>query len=386
METAKKLIKKLNKRHWAWLLLFFIILIGLISFLFVFLKTVTAEIKQLENVLSTPRRLGPVYARGIYISSWTASENDRLDKLIDLILRTELNAAVIDIKDSSGLIAYASEIPQAQKWGTREIRIKDLNILLKKFQNHGIYTIARIVVFRDPTLAEKRPDLALKNKRTGRVWQDNSGLAWVDPASEEVWEYNVTLAKEALNKGFEEVNFDYIRFPSDGRLQDIAYPVWNSAVPKRQAIQGFFKYQHKELNKVGRTSADLFGMTLWHSDTGYDMNIGQALIDAIPYFNYLCPMFYPSHFIDVFEDLGNPAEHPYEVISRSFEKANLFLKEVNKSPKIRPWLQAFDMGAEYKNPKMINLQKQAVIDGNGYGWLLWNAQNDYLAIEGALKK
>lgn len=410
MDTAKRLKKVLGKKHWAWFLLFFIIGVSLMNFLLIFSRLVEEEIVALNDFISTPVRIGPVEVKGIYISSWTASESDMLDELIDYILRTELNAAVIDIKDAGGRIAYASNIPQAEKWGTRELRIKDLKALLKKFQVRGIYTIARISVFRDSVLANKRPDIALKDKRYGDPWKDSAGISWMDPASTEVWEYNVALAKEALEIGFEEINFDYIRFPSDGSLENISYPLWDLKTPRREIIKGFFKYQNKELSGFGRSSADLFGMTLWHSDTNYDMNIGQALVDALPYFDYISPMLYPSHFIGVFDDMDNPADYPYEVIFRNFEKFNSSLPSLEqqikneycledenfgaecdanknfKIAKIRPWIQAFNMGAEYRNPEMINLQKQAVADGGGYGWLLWNAQNDYSDIEEALRK
>ncbi|MCH7758818.1 hypothetical protein IID20_00445 [Patescibacteria group bacterium] len=391
MARIGQIIKKMSQRHWVWLLVFFIILIGGLNALLVYAQLVAKEVRDSQRILARPVRIGPVYARGIYISSWTASEEHLLNKIIDFILKTELNAIVIDIKDSGGTIAYASEIEQAKKWGTTEIRIKDLTGLLKKFQSRGIYTIARIVVFRDPTLAQKRPDLALRDKRNGRVWKDNSGIAWLDPASKEVWEYNVAIAKEALNKGFEEVNFDYIRFPSDGSLSNIEYPIWDQRLPKNAVIRGFFAYQAQELETVGRRSADLFGMTLWHSESGYDMNIGQTLADAIPFFDYISPMLYPSHFgSDVFKEFDNPAEHPYEVIFQSFEKIKPMMASLEELgielPKIRPWLQAFNLGANYKNTRMINLQKQAVKDGGGYGWLLWNARNDYYDLEEALKK
>ncbi|MDA2922359.1 putative glycoside hydrolase [Patescibacteria group bacterium AH-259-L07] len=379
-----------REKHWIWILLFFVFFISIpITLTIVYWYTIQ-EVKMLGSALARPLRIGPVYARGIYMSSWTASEQKRVDELIDFILRTELNAVVIDIKDSTGRIAYNSDIDQAKEWGTREIRIKDISALLEKFQSRGIYTIARIVIFRDPVLAQVRPDLALKSKHTGKLWKDSGGTQWMDPASREVWAYNVALAQEALELGFGEVNFDYVRFPSDGNILDISFPVWDREVPRSEVIRQFFEYQAQALKHVGRRSVDIFGMTMMHSDTNYDMNIGQRFIDAVPYFNYISPMLYPSHFGDTFDDLDNPAEHPYEVISRSFEKTQehivVPLIEKNKPlPKIRPWIQAFDLGAVY-TPEMITLQKQAVLEGGGYGWLLWNARNRYEHIEEALRK
>lgn len=387
---SRKIIIPWRKKHTIWTLFFLFFFISIsITVMIVYWYTIE-KVKMLGSVLARPLRIGPVLARGIYISSWTASEQERIDELIDFILRTELNAAVIDIKDSTGRIAYNSNIDQAKEWGTREIRIKDISALLEKFQSRGIYTIARIVIFRDPVLAHIRPDLALKNKHTGQLWEDSGGIQWMDPASREVWAYNVALAKEALALGFEEINFDYVRFPSDGNILDISFPLWDGKVPRSEVIRQFFEYQSQELKHLGRRSVDIFGMTMMHSDTGYDMNIGQRFIDAVDYFNYVSPMLYPSHFGDTFDDLDNPAEYPYEVISRSFEKVQEYviapLIEENKPlPKIRPWIQAFDLGAVY-TPLMITLQKQAVLQGGGYGWLLWNARNRYEHIEEALKK
>jgi len=372
--------------------------------------------KQINSMPELPKRIGPVYVRGIYISSWTAGES-RINDLIELIERTELNAVVIDIKDSSGKVAYDSKLPLVNQFGLKELRIKDLPALIKKLKEKGIYSIARIVVFQDPELAKNRPDLALKDKRTGKVWQDFKGLAWLDPSSKEVWQYNVDLAQEALQIGFDEVNFDYIRFPSDGLIRYLQYPFWDKKISKTEVIKQFFIYQDQELGDFN-TSVDLFGMTLWRDD---GMEIGQKITDALLYFDYVCPMLYPSHFPENFENFSNPAEHPYEIIYRSlirikslFDKTQINTDQdadqrgynnrgstqiqtqidadigvnqgsnLRKSAFIRPWLQAFDLGAKY-TPEMILKQKQAVEDGGGFGWLLWNARNDYSGIENALR-
>jgi len=378
--TLNQLIKFLH--DWR-VFLIFLIFVGLLNTVFVVAQLANQEIKQLQNLPPTPRRTGPFYAKGIYISSWTASEESMVDQLINLIQKKGLNAVVIDIKDSTGWVAYNSQVPQIKVWGTQQIRIKNIEDLLKKFRSKKIYTIARIAVFQDPVLAEKKPIFALKDKRNGKIWRDNKGLSWVDPACQEVWDYNIALAREAFTLGFDEVNFDYIRFPSDGQISNIIYPAWDGQAPKYEIIRRFFEYQYKELKDLGPRSADLFGMTFWHTDTGFDMNIGQRLVDALDYFDYVCPMLYPSHFPDNFNGFKNPAEYPYEVINTSLKKAEpIFIDSEGKrreKPKIRPWLQAFDIGAIY-TPEMIQKEKQAVIDNQGYGWIFWNARNDYSTV------
>ncbi|MEK7580166.1 MAG: putative glycoside hydrolase [Patescibacteria group bacterium] len=314
----------------------------------------------------------PFYVKGIYLSSWTASEPVLLNRIIDLAKKNKLNAVVIDIKDSHGVIPYESSIEMVKILKTSESRIKNLKSILENLHKENLYVIARLPVFQDPALAAKNPSVALKNKKTGKIWMDWKGLSWVDPASSEVWDYNIALAKEAWLIGFDEINFDYIRFPSDGDISNIGYPVWDSLTPKEEVIRRFAEYQHRILSPLNITrSADLFGLTFWRDD---DLNIGQNLSLLIPYFNYICPMVYPSHFPNGFENFPNPAEHPYEIIFRSLAKAKE--KFIGQSALPRPWLQAFDMGAKYDSAKLAK-QIKAVEDGNGYGWLLWNAKNKY---------
>jgi len=314
----------------------------------------------------------PFYVKGIYLSSWTASEPVLLNKLIDLAKKNKLNAVIIDLKDSYGTVAYESSVEAVKNLKTSEPRIKNLKSILENLHKENLYAIARLPVFQDPTLASSNPSVALKNKRTGKLWADNKGLFWVDPASLEVWDYNIALAKEAWLMGFDEINFDYIRFPSDGNISNISYPIWDGLAPKEEIIRRFAEYQNIALSPLNITrSADLFGLTFWRDD---DLNIGQNLSLLIPYFNYICPMVYPSHFPDGFENFSNPAEHPYEIIFRSLAKAKG--KFIGQSALPRPWLQAFDYGAEYDSAKLAK-QIKAVEDGGGYGWLLWNAQNKY---------
>jgi len=322
------------------------------------------------QVLKKPEK---IENKGIYLTAYTAGAKTRRAELVDLIKSTELNSIVIDLKDYSGKVFFDTDNPLAGEIGAEEIRIPDLADWLKELKKEGIYPIARIVVFQDPYLAEKRPDIALKAKGGG-VWRDYKGLAWVDPTQKLVWQYNLDLAKEAVKLGFAEVNFDYIRFPSDGNIKQIVYANLDNATfeGKAKVMAEFYRYVKKSLVFYPAfTSADLFGMVLWRSD---GLNIGQRLEDAVGNFDYICPMVYPSHYPAGFEKFANPAEHPYEIIYRSLIKAKDKLG--SSQTKIRPWLQAFDLGAVY-TPEMIKTQIQASNDSGGIGWLLWNASNRY---------
>jgi len=320
-----------------------------------------------------------VYSKGIYSTFWTAGSL-RMNKLLDLIERTELNTIVIDIKDCTGRIGFDTDNELINKIGSEKVYIKNIKELIDKFHKKGIYVIARIVVFEDDYLPREKPDLALKT-RNNNLWQDFRGLTWLDPASKEVWDYNIALAKEAVKVGFDEINLDYIRFPSDGNISNIVYPFWDGKTPKEEVIRQFFEYFSQEIRPLAFISADLFGLTLT-IDT--DMNIGQWLEYAAPYFDYICPMVYPSHYPEGYEGFTNPALYPYEIIYKALTIGKERLASVSASAKLRPWLQDFDLGANY-HAGMIELQKQAVYDAGAYGWLLWNPRNVYTE-EGLIKE
>ena len=207
-------------------------------------------------------------------------------------------------------------------------------------------------------------------------------MTWVDPASREVWEYNAALAKEAFKLGFDEINFDYVRFATDGATSRIRYPFYDEAIPKWKIMREFFKFIRDEVGDFGiPISADLFGITLWRSD---DINIGQRLVDALAYFDYVAPMLYPSHFPAGFEGWENPSVHPYEIYKRSIEKGQAAkASSTDARGKFRPWIQDFDLGADY-NADMVRQEIRGSEEAGGTGWMLWNARNVYT--EGALLK
>jgi hypothetical protein len=323
-----------------------------------------------KNYGPAKRELLNTEFRGIYITSWTAGIS-RFYKLVEMMTKSELNAVVIDIKDSTGKVGYDSKVPMVAQIGSHERRIRDLDKILSYCRERKIYTIARIAVFQDPQLAGAKPELAV-NSRGGGAWKDRKGLAWVDPASRVVWDYNIALAKEAAALGFDEVQFDYVRFPSDGDMKLIAYPVYKGGVPKHEIIRRFFEYVDKELKPVNvLVSADVFGLTVMADD---DLQIGQRLEDIAPYVDYICPMIYPSHFPSGHLGLAKPGEHPYRIIYDSCVRG---LKRLEgQRAKLRPWLQDFKIGGAYDR-KMIVDQIQAARDAKSFGFTMWNARNVY---------
>ncbi len=380
----------------------------------------TGDIEPQKPLTNPPKVIKAVYATG-----YSAGSNQKLSYLIKLIKESELNAIVIDIKDFAGIVYYKSESPLVLEYGTNEGRIPKINKLIKRLHDEGIYVIGRVAVFEDQRLPLLRPDLALQSKSTGKPWKNFKGLMWLDTASKDVWDYNIDIAKDALSRGFDEINFDYIRFTSDGNLADIKYPVWDGKTPKREVIKQFFAYLRSALPDA-KLSADLFGMTTTNKD---DLGIGQTLEDALPYFDAIAPMVYPSHYIKGFIGIQNPALYPYEVVKYSIEEA---IKKIAKyearretilasasiaqnvgkievpppvRAKLRPWLQDFNIGATYDAEK-VQKQIKAVSDaiwsctpgsqskpptvktcddrihnellGNIVeGWMLWNPRNIY---------
>ncbi|MDP1706926.1 MAG: putative glycoside hydrolase [bacterium] len=379
------------------------------TFLFFLTNNVKVELP-IDEGYPKPLTNPPAEIRALYATSWSATSQEKMDYLIDLVSTTAANAIIVDIKDYSGIVSYSpfllvnkiesssSSLPLAEKYGALTNRIKDINPFVENMHRNNVYLIGRITVFQDPILAKARPDLAVKDP-SGAVWKDNKGLSWMDTANKEVWDYNLAIAKDLFKRGFDEVNFDYIRFPSDGQgINSLVFPAWDKTVSKREVVRSFFQYLRENLPDK-RISADIFGQTTVTSD---DFGIGQVIEDAYRYFDYVAPMVYPSHFINGFIGYSNPAEHPYEVIEYSMEEAakryvNYEAELLKNSTstgmasstsilksKLRPWFQAFDLGAVY-TPEMIRKQIEAMNEVKSRypkvfdGYFLWSPKNNYSA-------
>ena len=355
---------------------------------------------EIQSKLPSP----PSVVKAAYLTGWSAGSKNKIAETISLANRTELNAVVIDIKDYSGYVSYAMNVPEVRASGALDqLRILRPNALIKALHDANIYVIGRVSVFQDPILAQAHPEWAIKNETTGKLWVDRKGLAWMDAAAEPVWDYNIAIAKDALSRGFDEINFDYVRFPSDGDMSVTSYPFWDEVSARRATMRKFFSYVREKLpNDV--ISADLFGLATINRD---DLGIGQVIEDAYRYFDYICPMIYPSHYAAGFLGYKNPAANPYEVIKYSMERAIARLYpapsaiNASSSPqptstapiftaRLRPWLQDFNLGATY-TAEMVRKQidaveevtKNAPTEGQFTGWLLWDPSNTYT--EGALR-
>ena len=323
--------------------------------------------------------LRPHTARAAYLTYYGVGDRGIRGRVLDMLARTELNAVVIDVKGDRGWIVYRTEIPEALAAGAQGPgTLRDFDALMADLKARGVYTIARIVVFKDNVLARHRPDWAVIDTRTDAPWVDNEKLAWVDPFREEVWDYNLAIAREAVRRGFDEVQFDYVRFPTDGRLGAARYARPNTRQTRLPAVTGFLARARRELGAMGAfVAADVFGYTAFNEN---DTDIGQRIEELAPHLDYLSPMVYPSGYQRGIPGYRNPVEHPYEVVRESVRLIRQ--RSAPASVRVRPWLQDFRDYAFDRRPfgvAEIRAQMKGALDAGAAGWMLWNPRNDYTA-------
>lgn len=368
----------------------------------------------------------PVPLKAIYMTSCVAGTKDFRERLVKLVDETEINAIIIDIKDYSGTISFP---PHDEAWtpAWREARCgtSDMKAFINDLHAKGIFVIGRITVFQDPFYAEKHPELAVSKSSDGSVWHDHKGLSFIDVGAQPYWDHIISLSRDAYNIGFDELNFDYVRYPSDGNMSDIAFP--NSArgahgSDKQANLEAFFAYLKEKLEDeslyaaykhehTGRakptpwTSVDLFGMTTTNYD---DLSIGQVIERAAPYFDFIAPMVYPSHYPQDYLGLGDPNDHPYKIVYHAMKSgvdrmtapttrvagfahtlvppeqvdgvvstaSAMYAKPAYTGDKLRTWIQDFDYGGDY-DATDVRAQIQASMDAGVVSYMVWAPSNVY---------
>ncbi|AEV69834.1 putative glycoside hydrolase [Acetivibrio clariflavus] len=326
-----------------------------------------------------------VKAKGLYLTA--SSAGARLDHYIELANNTEINSYVIDVKNDYGIVSYESEVPLASEIGAIQ-KIYDVDEVIKKLHDNNIYAIARIVCFKDPILAQKKPEMAIKNPEGG-LYVHNK-MNWVNPYNMDAWQYNIDLAKEALEKGFDEVQFDYIRFP-DGKKSQMVFEGKDDR-EMYEVINDFLAFARKQLpNAI--LSGDVFAIIL--ESPGDTEGIGQYFEYIGENLDYLCPMAYPSHYAlgQIINNVKFPKPDldPYGVVKNTLLKAKARYEKVEgHKPILRTYLQDFTatwIGAgnwQYYEDEQVRQQIQAVYDAGFEEWFLWDPMNNYR--EGALLK
>ncbi len=360
----------------------------------------------------------PKQVKTIYMTSCVAGTISFRDRLIALIEETEINSVIIDIKDYSGTISFPP-VADAWKpaWAEARCGTSDMKALIALLHEKNIFVVGRITVFQDPFYAVKHPELAVAKASDGSVWRDGKGLSFIDVASQAYWDHIILLARDSYNIGFDELNFDYVRYPSDGNMKDIAFP--NSmkteyGSDKQANLEAFFKYLNEKLDEESRfsdvrhentgretntpwTSADLFGMTTTNTD---DLSIGQVQERAAPYFDFIAPMVYPSHYPDGFIGLSDPNDFPYKVVHYAMSAGArrmmssttpvqgflherigtstpaVYSKPVFTPDRLRTWIQDFDYGGDY-DAVDVRAQIQASYDAGVNSWMIWAPSNVY---------
>lgn len=328
-----------------------------------------------------------VEAKGIYISGIAAGRSSVLNELVEMINATELNAAVIDVKDDKGKVSYYSNVPYASFSNATEPFVKDMETVVNNLNNANIYTIGRIVCFKDNTVCENKPELSVKDKN-GNVWRDGAGFTWLNPYNKESWEYLIDLAREAVQLGFKEIQFDYVRFPSEGAIDNIDYGE-NSEMPKSEIVAQFLREAKSKLEPLGAfVSADVFGVVALNS--GDSEGIGQDWTMMGKETDYLSPMVYPSHYANKSQNgqgqniNGNiieaPDYYPYDVVYNTLLVAKKNLADAGvENVKIRPYLQDFTANwlarGYYKQytANDVKMQIRAVKEAGINEWILWNS-------------
>jgi len=376
------------------------------------------EVKEGEEPLSTKPRVThvplPPAVKAIYMSQCVVGTKDFRQDLVDLVDETELNSIIIDIKDYTGKISFDTNNPKLAQSVSDQCGATDMREFIEYLHSKDIFVIGRITVFQDPFYSLQHPELAVKRASDGGVWKDHKGLSFIDVGARPYWDFVVELTKESYNLGFDELNYDYVRFPSDGNMKDI-YFSHSQGKSKPEALEAFFAYlnekvkdpalyadyEHVGLPKgtpaVPVTSADLFGMTTTNTD---DLNIGQVLERALPHFDFIAPMVYPSHYPKTWNGFSDPNKYPYEVVYTAMkggaDRATattttvlfngavvlstttpvIYAKPVYDKKKLRTWIQDFDYGGNYDVAE-VKAQIKATYDAGLDSWMIWAPSNRY---------
>ncbi|MDR2772271.1 MAG: putative glycoside hydrolase [Elusimicrobiota bacterium] len=309
------------------------------------------------------------FIRGIHLTTLMIAAPKQRRAISFLLKTTELNTIVVDIKETDGRV-YITGAPSADANKTASNMLINLPTYLKDLKDEGVYTVARLVVYRDNMIPRIKPSLAVKNP-DGTLWRDNNGITWLDPYNEDAQEYILQIAERAADLGFDEIQFDYIRFPSDGNISKARYSKPHSKAAASKALVSFLQKANTRLKEKGvNISIDVFGLTTTATD---DLGIGQRIGEMAEWVDYISPMVYPSHYRNGSYGIDFPNKEPYRIVYTAMKGA------LTKIPaeKLRPWLQDFTMQGYPYRKDQVRAQIQACYDNDIGSWLLWNPRCVY---------
>ena len=318
----------------------------------------------------------PVPVRALYVNAW-AFGSKRLYDLVRLIDGTEVNSLVIDVKDDTGFLTYHTEVPTAREIGANaQLRAPDTRARLRTLMAHGIHPIARIVVAKDPLLANRKPSWAIQQSGGGQ-WHDRQGRAWVDAYNDSIWVYAAQLGAEAIQMGFAELQFDYVRFPDEprSRMAGAVFPARRGQETLQAGVTRNIRMLRDRVKAMGVPfTIDIFGLTTSAED---DMGIGQKWESLVTSADAVLPMVYPSHYGRGSYGFDHPNAEPYAIIRHAMLDALKRSAPFKHSAEIRPYFQAFSLGPPRYTPAHVREQIRAAEELGIHGWVLWNARSAY---------
>lgn len=313
-----------------------------------------------------------VSIHGLFLTGWVAGDKKRLQSLITTVKAAGINAFVINVKDDDGNITYLMQNPLVRAMGAEQAQIPDIRALLRTLHQNGIYAIARIVTFKDPVVAPKNPTLAVQ-RTSGGLYKDASGATWLDPYNQKNWDYILAVAQGAARDGFDEIQFDYVRFPGDGNLLGLTYPA-NNGHPFASVITTFLTRAESTVKPFGiPVGADIFGLTTVASN---DMGIGQEMLKVGGAVNVISPMVYPALYATGTFGESDPGGDPYNTVFQSLSTAKTRLETAKETVSMVPWLQDFSLKDHY-GPQQVQ-QEILALQAAGYDqFFLWNPACNY---------
>jgi hypothetical protein len=308
-------------------------------------------------------------SKGIYVNRYSMGSH-KIRRLVDEVIRPEGNTVILDGKDMLGRLSFPSEVGLAREIGACTNPVTpDPDKLIHYLHEKGLHVGVRLVLFFDPLLAEKRPEFALRSRYSGKPIKEYGKAGWVDPAHPVVRKYNLDIARELAAMGVDEIQFDYIRYPTAHLMQE------PKAFKRHEIITQFLADARKALapSKV-LISIDVFGIMAWGRPEDVQMT-GQKIEDLAAYADVISPMIYPSHFSSPFQGISKPGNRPFFMVSEACRRFSGYLKDSNAT--LRPWIQAFPYGVDRFNKEYILEQLRALNESETRGWLLWSAGNAY---------
>lgn len=338
-----------------------------------------AQYPALPGIPAEPRQPEGV-VKGVYVNAW-AFGGRRFYDLVALADRTELNAMVLDVKDDTGYLTYRSEVPVAVAIGANEQRrAPDAAARIALLRERGIRTIARIVVAKDPLLARKKPEWSVRDTRGG-LWADRLRFHWVDAFNDSVWVYAADLAAEAVRMGFEEIQYDYVRFPDEprSRMAFARFPARRPNETSREGVVRNLRLLAERTRALGVPfTIDVFGLT---TTAEGDLGIGQVWEDLVTTADVVLPMVYPSHYGPGVYGVSRPNASPFAMVKRAMDDGLRRSRALApaRTAEIRPFLQAFTLGLPRYGPREVREQIRAVEEAGLSSWILWNPRSAYLS-------